>query len=75
MQELAMRLDEESGESSSNPGAVNEIETACHLCYAQCVNRGKHGNGVRPCAKYVVALVSREERLRRRALKRIQSAG
>jgi len=75
MQELATMPDDESRESSSNPGAVNEIETACHLCYAQCVNRGKHGNGVRPCAKYVVALVSREERLRRRALKRIQSAG
>jgi hypothetical protein len=75
MQEFSMRSDEELRESSSNPGAENEIETACYLCYAQCVNRGNHGNGVRSCSKNVVAIVDREERLRRRAQKKLLGAG
>jgi len=64
-----MMVDEESHELGSDPGTESGIETACYLCYARCVNQGKHGSGVRPCARNLAAIVSREERLRRRSRK------
>lgn len=59
--------DDKPRESGRKSLADSGIETACYLCYAQCVNPGSHGDGVRPCARNLVAVVSREERLRRRS--------
>lgn len=61
------KIEPSEGASGAIDSSVEEewaVETACYLCYAQCVNFGVQGKGGRPCAKGVSDIIKQRHKLR-----------